>query len=162
MFLYDEGKNMIVWEVMKNFWVALQACSIVRSYISQSFQEKPQGLRRSVQKNQVEASKQMQQSGVLSYNLQVSRKQPLRLLEIMASKICLVTKEAKQVKKPRGCEVLAREARRRKLGRASQRKHLLYPSNDVQREVCTVSLKRHSSLNTVKIAVYLLGKESLN
>ena len=52
----------------------------------------------------------------------------------------------------------AREARRRKLGRASQRKHLLYPSNDVQREVCTVSLKWHSSLNTVKTAVFLLGK----
>ena len=97
---------------------------------------------------------------MLSYNLQVSRKQPFKLLEIMVSKICLVTKEAKQVKKPRGCEVLAREARRRKLGR--QRKHLLYPSNDVQREVCTVSVKRHSSLNTVKIAIYLLGKESLN
>ena len=23
MFLHDEGKNMIVWGVMKNFWVAL-------------------------------------------------------------------------------------------------------------------------------------------
>ena len=77
----------------------------------------------------------------------------------MVSKICLVTKEAKQVKKPRGCEVLAREARRRKLGRASQRKHLLYPS---KREVCTVSLNKwHSSLNTVKTAVFLLGKGSL-
>ena len=102
---------MIVWRVMKNFWVALQACSIVRGYISQSFQEKPQGLRRSVQKNQAEALKQMQYSRALSYILQVSRKQPFRLQEIMVSKICLVTKEAKQVKKPRGCEVLARQGR---------------------------------------------------
>ena len=81
----------------------------------------------------------------------------------MVSKICLVTKEAKQVKKPRGCEVLAREGRPEDASWVAQANEntffiqaTMFREKFVQFHLNGIQVKTH-----VKSRVFLLGKGSL-